>query len=275
MTLLLLLAAVLSPAQKAREAAKAFQPQFLELRRAAAAIRDPALRAAVEAQILAPWLPDQAWGYSHPGETPLPPPRSGEFASAPGGNCEDGHHGYPGGLAVHALSNLLHARALAGTYEHVYGIKLDDDWLVAAAIWHDSLKAATLPFTEDGSCGPEAQIAGTNAHHVLGLAAAILRHLPRELIFVIASAHLPPTPGANYETVCSWVKAADRIATGTTGTCPPRPAVEAFVSHFADADYAFTGTTWAEYVRRAPKGWARYQALQADGNDVALFHRAH
>lgn len=273
--LFLLFAVALTPAQRARELSKHFQPQMLELRRAAAGIKDPALRAAVEAQLLAPWLPPEAHGYAHPDPaSPLPKPGAGDFAAAPGGPCEDGHHGYPGGLAVHSLANLLHARALAQTYERVYGVKLRDDWLVAAAIWHDSLKAATLPFREDGSCGPEPKIAGTPAHHVLGLASALLRHLPRELVFVIASAHLAPTPGAGYDTVCGWVKAASVIANGEPGACPQKPELEAFVTAFADADFALTGAAWTDYVRRAPKGWERYEALEADGNELLFFSRS-
>ena len=51
------------PQQRAREIALHLpfaHDAFLELRRAAASISDPALRAAVEAQLLAPWLPAEA-----------------------------------------------------------------------------------------------------------------------------------------------------------------------------------------------------------------------
>jgi hypothetical protein len=254
---------------------------FLELRRNAGAIGDPSLRAAVEAQILTPWLPKEAWAYSHLEEArkelpglELPPPNKGDFAAAPGGPCNDGHHGYPGGLGVHSLANLLHARALGQVYEHIYGIKLRDDWLVTAAVWHDSLKSATLPFDKDGNCGPEPKIAGTAAHHVLGIAAAMLRHLPAEVVLVIAASHLPPAPD-NMKTICSWIEAAGLIARGEKPKCDlkARPPPEAFVNHFADADYPFTVTTWTEYANKTPKGWARYEALMNEGNDVALFSR--
>ncbi len=285
LAVLLALSPTQDPSAHAREVAGKLpfaRAALLELRRHAAAITDPALRAAVEAQMLAPGLPPETWAYAHPKEAAeklhqelqLPAPKSGDFASAPGGPCEDGHHGYPGGLGVHSLANALHARALAQVYQHVYGVKLEDDWLVAAAIWHDSLKSATLPFKDDGSCGPEAKIAGTPAHHVLGLAAAILRHLPGELVFVIASAHTPPQPGASYDTVCSWVKAAGIIAKGEPFDCPKTPRPEAFVNHFADADFPFTVTTWTGYAQKAPKGWARYDALLQDGNDVLFFSRS-
>src|SRR3954471_16936351 len=147
MIIALLLAASHDPAAIARGLPFAHDA-MLELRREAAAIPDPALRAAVETQILTPWLPQEAWAYSHLDEArkllnepelTLPPPKKGDFAAAPGGACEESHHGYPGGLAVHSLANLLHARGLAKTYEHVYGVKVNEPYLVAAAIWHDSL----------------------------------------------------------------------------------------------------------------------------------------
>src|SRR5205085_1179194 len=119
----------------------------------------------------------------------------------------------------HTLANLLHARGLAQTYKHVYGVESLDRVLVTAAIWHDSLKAQTLPFRADGSCGPEPRIAGTQAHHVLGLASAFLRHLPKELIYVIAAAHGP-------DNACRWLEAASIIATGEKTSCPPRLYVE-------------------------------------------------
>lgn len=248
---------------------------MLELRREAGAIPDPALRAAVETQILAPWLPPEAWAYAHLAEArkllvepdlALPPPRKGDFAAAPGGPCETGHHGYPGGLAVHSLANLLHARALAKVYRHVYGVQLDDGQLAAAAIWHDSLKAATLPWSADGSCGEEPKIAGTPAHHVLGLAAGILRHLPKDLLMTIAAAHSP-------DRACDWLQAASIIATGEKTSCAPL-RIEAYVTNFADADYALTGAAWKGYVEKAPKGWERYGALKADGNELLLLNRS-
>src|SRR5260370_12305361 len=97
---------------------------MMELRREAGASEDTARRAAVEAQILAPWLPAEAWAYAHPQPgVELPPPRKGDFAAAPGGACEDGHHGYPGGLAVHSLASLLHARDLAQVYRPIHSLQ--------------------------------------------------------------------------------------------------------------------------------------------------------
>jgi len=281
LSLLLVLAAAQNPAARAREVAAKLPfayRAYLELRREAGAISDPALRAAVEAQMLTPSLPPEAWAYAHLDEArrllgdpglSLPPPRKGDFLAAPGGSCEDGNHGYPGVLSVHTLATLLHARALAQTYKHVYGVELHADQLTAAAIWHDSLEAATLPWRADGSCGPEPKIGGVGAHHVLGLAAGILRHLPSDLLYVIAAAH-----SADPQQICAWLTAASILANGEKMTCPSRQTVEAFVAHFADSDAQLTGLAWSRYVARAPKGWARYEALAQDGDALLLFSRS-
>jgi hypothetical protein len=252
---------------------------MLELRREAGKIQDPALRAAAEAQLLAPWLPREAWARTHLDEArrrlgdpdlTLPAEDRGDFAAAPGGACEGGHHGYPGGLAVHALTGLLHARDLAGAYRHVYGLKLSQDQLALAAIWHDSMKAGTLPFRADGSCGREPSIAGAPAHHVLGLAAAILRHLPKDLVFVIGSAH-----GADLAQVCKWVRAASILAKGEETACIAKLPSEAYViAASADADEPFATAAWAAYCAKAPRGWERYEALREDGNDLAFYDRS-
>src|SRR4051812_36471227 len=270
MIIALLLAAAADPAAHALDIARKLpvsHEAMLELRREAAALPDPALRAAVETQLLAPGMPAELWAYAHLEEArkllgeprlELPKPRKGDFAAAPGGPCADGHHGYPGGLSVHSLANLLHARAVSQVYKHVYGLDLHEDQLVAAAIWHDSLKAATLPWKADGSCGPEPLIAGTPAHHVLGIAAGVLRHLPKELLMVIAAAH-------GTEKACDWLQAGWILAKGEKTACPAL-RTEAYITHLADADYELTGLAWKKYVEKAPKGWERYEGLLQDGN---------
>jgi len=277
----MLLAVVQTPSNRAREVATRLPfayRAYLELRREAGSIGDPALRAVTEAQILAPWLPAEAWAFGHLAEArrlladprlELPPAKTGDFLAAPGGNCEDGHHGYPGGLAVDTLATLKAARGLEADYREVYDVDLHPDQLTVAVLWHDSLKAATLPWRSNGSCGPEARIAGAPAHHVLGLAAGILRHLPADLLYVIAAAQSPDP-----KLICGWLDAASVIAEGTKMTCPNRQTVEAFIHHFAASRSALTDLTWARYVARAPKGWARFEALIQDGNDVRLFSRS-
>ena len=282
--LLLMLAAAADPGARAREVATrlpAAYRAYLQLRREAGAIGDPALRAAVEAQILAPWLPPEAWAYGHLAEArrlleepglELPPPRKGDFLAAPGGDCEGSgaHHGYPGGLSLHTLSALYAVRGLAASDRQVYGVDVHGDQPAVAALWHDTLKASTLPWRADGSCGPEPAIAGAPAHHVLGLAAAILRHLPVDLVSIIAAAH-SPDPAL----ICRWLQAASVIADGRKMECPTRQTVEAFIHNHADAsDSEMAALAWSRYVARAPKGWARFEALIQDGSDVLLFSRS-
>ena len=271
-----------------------------EARHAAAEIKDPPLRAAVEAQLAAPWLPESAWAYGHLDEADaklhaagllaadvklaaiLPKSGKGSFAAAPGGPCPNGHHSYPGGLSVHSWTNLLHARGLAAAYHDAYGVKLDDDLLVAGALWHDTLKAVTLPWDAEGNCpATEPQLAATALHHPVGIAAAILRRLPVPLVWVIASAHAPITP-EKIDAVCGWIRAAGILAKGDekAAPCPsldksakPPPA-ESYVNHFADADFFFTVPVATWYAAQTPGGWARYQALEQDGSDIAAWVKA-
>lgn len=266
------------PQRRAREVALRLpfaHDAFLQLRREAASISDPALRAAVEAQLLAPWLPAEAWAFAHLEQArkllaeprlELPPPHRGDFLAAPGGPCDRGPHGHPGGLAVSSLSQLLQSRALASAYKRLYGVEPRADYLLAASIWQDALLAATLPYRPDGSCGPEPAIAGAPAHHVLGLAVALLRHLPKDLIAAIAAAN-----GA--DAACRSLQAASVIANGESTSCPALP-VEAALAHAARADRDYTASTWSKYAASAPKGWDRYEALIQDGNDVKLFSRS-
>ena len=285
LALMLLLAA--SPADRAKEVAARLpiaRSAMREVHLAAAAIGEEPLRAAVEAIVMAPWLPPEAYAVAHPAEAERTlreagllegslqlPPQRGSFQTACGGS----HHAYPGGLAVHAWAELLHARGLAETYRRVYGVKLRDDWLVAAALWHDALKATTLPWREDATCGPESRIAGAGAHHVLGIATAMLRRLPEGLVLTIASTHAPVYQDRAKE-VCGWLRAASIIANGTpvAGSCPASAPAEAYAMNVADSDYALTTTAGRWYAERAPAGWERFEAMIQDGSDVATWARA-
>jgi len=285
LALLLLFAA--APAERAKDVAARLpiaRSAMREVHLAAAAISDQPLRAAVEAMVMAPWLPPESYAVAHPAEAERMlqeagllegrlqlPPQRGSFQAACGGD----HHAYPGGLSVHAWAAVLHARGLAAAYQQVYGVKLRDEWLVAAALWHDALKAATLPWRDDATCGPEPRIAGTGAHHVLALAAAIVRRLPDGLVLTIASAHAPVFE-AGAKQVCGFLRAASIIANGKlpAAACPASAPPEAFAMNTADADDPLTTTVGSWYAERAPKGWERFEALIQDGSDVAAWARA-
>ncbi|MFL5309049.1 MAG: hypothetical protein ACJ79H_01210 [Myxococcales bacterium] len=285
LALLLLFAA--APADRAKDVALRLpiaRSAMREVHLAAAGISDQPLRAAVEAMVMAPWVPPESYAVAHTAEAERMlqeagllegrlelPPQRGSFQAACGGD----HHPYPGGLSVHAWADLLHARGLAATYQQVYGVKLRDDWLVAAALWHDALEAATLPWRDDATCGPEPRIAGAGAHHVLGLAAAIVRRLPEGLVLTIASARAPVfRDGARQ--VCDFLRAASIIANGKlpAAPCPASAPPESYAMNTADADYPLTRTAASWYAERAPKGWQRFEAMIQDGSDVAAWARA-
>ena len=285
LALLLLFAA--APAERAKDVAARLpiaRSAMREVHLAAAAISDQPLRAAVEAMVMAPWLPPESYAVAHPAEAERMlqeagllegrlqlPPQRGSFQAACGGD----HHAYPGGLSVHAWAAVLHARGLAAAYQQVYGVKLRDEWLVAAALWHDALKAATLPWRDDATCGPEPRIAATGAHHVLALAAAIVRRLPDGLVLTIASAHAPVFE-AGAKQVCGFLRAASIIANGKlpAAPCPASAPPEAYATNTADSDDPLTTTAASWYAERAPKGWERFEAMIQDGSDVAAWARA-
>ena len=64
------------------------------------------------------------------------------------------------------------------------------------------------------------------------------------------------------------------MARGEKAACPATLPIEAYVMHYADSDYLLTGAAWTDYAKRAPKGWERYDALKADGNELLFFSRS-
>ena len=286
MLALLLLVAV-SPADRAKDVAARLtiaRDAMREIHRSAAAISDPALRSAVEAIVMAPWLPPEAYAVAHPAETERTlraagflegklevPAQRGSFQTA----CSGADHPYPGGLAVHSWAGLLNARGIAESVQRVHGVKLRDEWLVAAAVWRDALEAATLPWRSDATCGPEQRIAGAPAHHIYGIATAMLRHLPEGLLLTIASAQ-PGALDGGTKTVCDWLRAASVIADGKepAAPCPANVPVEGYAMSIAGADRVLTSTAWSWYAAHTPGGWERFEALIQDGSDVAAWARA-
>ena len=253
-------------------------------------IADPALRKAVQEQLAWPGLPASAYARRDPQRTEallrdlgllaaavsLPALNDvGSFWAAPGGVCPDGHHAYPGGLAVHSAANLLHAAGLARAYRELYGVDLRGDWLVAAAAWHDSAKAMTLRWQDGGDCGREPEVAKTAAHHVLGVAAAIARGLPAPLIVAIASAHAAPTR-QNLERLCGWLRAGSVLATGAPDAvaCPDEqrpPPIESYLVHYSDTDYELTAAA-SSAALGGGTGWKRFDPLR-DSTELQLLQR--
>jgi hypothetical protein len=161
-----------------------------------------------------------------------------------------GHHSYPGGLVIHTWTNLLHALSLSKDWKKVQGVQLNEDWLRAAVIWHDSAKTMTLSWNEDGSDTlSEEEIAGTGAHHIFGITEAAFRELPVDFILILASAHSPPHPEAGLQAVIKYLKAAAIIAgkpysvvglDPTGKTLLKSPPLECFIHHLSDHDWVAT-----------------------------------
>lgn len=157
------------------------------------------------------------------------------FESAPG-SAFGGHHSYPGGLAIHECFNLLSGLNFGQLYDTFYGPGpfFDRDLLIAAPIWHDWAKAFVFQWNADGTEFDETTIAGTGAHHILGLAETMKRSLPTSLILAQASAHAAPILG-NEGKVEDWLRVAAIIAQ----VDPIKPAfrTEYAIHTLSDADF--------------------------------------
>jgi len=157
----------------------------------------------------------------------------------------------------------------------VHGVRLRDEWLVAASVWHEALGTVTLPWRDDATCGPEQRIAGAPAHHIYGIATALLRHVPEGLLLTIASAQPGALEGGT-KSVCDWLRAAAIVADGKSAasTCPATVPLEAYAMSIAGADRVLTSTAWSWYAAHTPAGWERFEALIQDGSAIAAFARA-
>lgn len=240
------------------------------------------------------------------------------FFSAPGSSY-GGHHGHPGGLPVHEAFNERSSLSLGANYEAVYGkarheeggescdhdfvrhsgLAINRDVLVAAPIWHDWAKTIVFQWNADGSEFKEFSFGGTGtgdgfggtagdsrtgAHHILGVAEAMKRRLPPDLVITQACAHSNPTYGNEYKVV-NWLRAAaivsgvDAVAAGYLVQLPdgtyrlpplrrlgdvPMPASsgnflpEYVIHNLSDADYTFTGPSMTAVLEVLKKLAPRY-----------------
>ncbi len=171
------------------------------------------------------------------------------FIAAPGSPCE-GHHGWPGGLLLHTLTNLELGVSYARVYRELEHVRLDENLIRLAAVWHDAAKTFTIEWGDDGVCTPkEETIAGTSAHHVWGVAEALYRGYPGRFAVTLASAHNPPLPGGGLSQLVDYLRAGAIIAGkpfAAAGLTPDGkalaspPPIEAFVNHLDDHDFVLT-----------------------------------
>ncbi|GAA0524699.1 hypothetical protein FHS83_001843 [Rhizomicrobium palustre] len=150
------------------------------------------------------------FGYPHAGKTC--PARLQSVRVAPGGDWE-GHHAWPGGLAVHEASNLHLAENFVTQFRAETGepSAIDMTQVTAAVVWHDWAKTVEFQWQDGRLINYESKIAGTGSHHILGLAEAMARKMPPRFVMTQACAHdLPKEPGG--QNVISWLKAGAIIA---------------------------------------------------------------
>jgi hypothetical protein len=171
------------------------------------------------------------------------------FVSAPGSGYMS-HHAYPGGLPVHTALNVHSSLGLYKGYYDTYGFKLNRDVVLAAQLLHDLHKPWVFQWRENAASLPEYTIAGTGAHHILGIAESIYRSLPAEVVVAQASAHDNAGTPADEARLVGYIRAAAIIAgqdpiacgllaaDGNTVALPRR--VEAFVTYLGDHDWIFS-----------------------------------
>jgi hypothetical protein len=184
------------------------------------------------------------------------------------------HHTFPGGLVFHELTNLKNALSLARNWEEVNKIHLRYDWLRIAPIWHDIAKTWVLEWKADGTATTsEGQIAGTATHHILGVAEALMRNLPPELVVVIASAHQPAHPPTELHELVRFLQAASIIAgkpfqaagLSDDGTKLAKPApLESYLNHLSDHDWVASEVSFKEAADALKQTYSDLDAWKQD-----------
>jgi hypothetical protein len=167
--------------------------------------------------------------------------------SAPGGNSGS-HHSWPGGLAVHLSTNLAEAQALARSYRPQHGL-IDRDRLSAAILWHDWAKALVLSWQPNGTTMPELRVAGTGAHHILGLAEAMRQGLPPAQVAAQACAHAAPE-SAGLAPVARWLRAAAIVARQDPVRWPAADSIECRINNLADQNWVLEDAALATAEQR-------------------------
>jgi hypothetical protein len=164
------------------------------------------------------------------------------FRATPGSNF-GGHHSYPGGLAVHESFNDQSSINFADTYRGEYGslgehhlpvalgarrfgdVRINQDAVLAAPIWHDWGKMMVFQWNGDGTEFAELNFGGagtndnfgapgdsrTGGHHIISIAETMARGLSPLLVITQASAHSAPSLGNEFKVV-NWLCAAAIMA---------------------------------------------------------------
>lgn len=173
-----------------------------------------------------------------------------EFISAPGSGYAS-HHAYPGGLSTHVAANISISEGIVNTYKLIFGYTVNNDIVLSAQALHDLAKPWVFQWNNDGTCLKEYTIAGTGAHHILGLVEAIYRNMPAEEIIAQACAHNHPGSDKDENDVVNWLKSAAIIAQKNpiqyglldkSGDKLPIPQhQEGYIVHLGDHDWVLSG----------------------------------
>lgn len=251
-------AAQIHDPQLKRETLDAFtNPQTCIAHRAGLTDKD---KAAVISQLIDAGLVDAAAGRDFPGDLRAgifpavrddgsPCPHLPQAFDAAPGSVFEGHHSYPGGLAMHEAFNDISDLSLMADYRLAYGhlaadglptidleggagfaqvpgdLGIDADLIISAPIWHDWAKTLVFQWNADGTEFQEFIFGGngttdnygakgdsrTPAHHIIGLAETMKRGLSPAFVITQASAHSAPTLGNEYKVV-NWIRAAAIVA---------------------------------------------------------------
>jgi hypothetical protein len=225
------------------------------------------------------------------------------FTAAPGSRF-GGHHSYPGGLVIHEANNERAALNLRQQNLESYGGGLEAspdegiicrDLLIAAPLWHDWAKPIVFQWDKNGRESPEITIAGTGAHHILGLAETMKRGLPQVFVITQASAHgcgpqsekCDSSTKRGEEQVADWIRAAaiiagvdDPIRAGYLrkeryfdryylAPLPLERQVEYFLHNLSDADYHYSeqAVTTAEAILKEVAWQFGFDPLLGDYNN--------
>jgi hypothetical protein len=179
---------------------------------------DEAAKASVlEALSEAKFIEDRAaasrslFDYPHDGKTC--PTRHQSVTVAPGGEYE-GHHAWPGGLAVHEAYNLHVAQDFVRHFrtETHDQTAFDNNVVTAAVVWHDWAKTVEFQWEKGRIVNYESKIAGTGSHHIIGPALHKARAVLAELASDFGYAKTDAGRYAAYENTVLAFYGADAIA---------------------------------------------------------------
>lgn len=103
------------------------------------------------------------------------------------------HHSYVTGLVVHTYSTTKVALCLSGLLEEVYGVKVDSDTVLAAALLHDVFKHVTYNEIYPGKYA-RSKLGERLDHMSLIIGELYARRFPLEVIHAVAAHHGENSP---------------------------------------------------------------------------------